>query len=437
MEGAVPKFTDRFLKTLAPGPVQKDRLAFNTECRGLGVRATASGTKTFIVQWTDLATGQKRREPLGTWGGITVDQAREAARARLGDVAKGLDPRAERRAKREEAEREREASRMTLRVLLCEWSRIGLKGRRDGYRAEAVRALSLAFAKHLDKPVHHLLRDTAVTVLDGLADAGKVATAGRTMAYGRACYAWAHRRGKVPSNPFLGLPISTGIAARDRVLGDHEIGEVWRAAGTLSFPFGPFVKVLLLTAQRRDEVGAMRWSEVSDDVATWTIPASRAKDGMAHVVHLSPEARAILVDLPRFAGSELVFTSMGRTAVSGFSGAKKRLDTAIAKGRARAAAGAEPQAMPGWRFHDFRRSAVTWLAGAGFPPHVCDKLLNHVATTGLSDVARVYQRAQFLPERKAALEAWARHVLSCGAGGGVPANAVQGRFAPARQHKAA
>lgn len=433
----MPKFTDRFLKGFAPGPGQKDRLAFDTECRGLGVRATAAGNKSFIVQWTDPATGQKRREPLGAWSSITADQAREAARVRLGDVAKGLDPRAEREAKRETAEREREASRLTLRVLLGEWSRLGLKERRESYRAEAVRAVSHAFAKQLDRPAHGLSRDEAVRVLDGLAEAGRAAMAGRTMAYGRACYCWAQKRGKVPANPFQGLPVSTGTAARDRVLDAREVGQAWRAAGTLGFPFGPLARLLLLTAQRREEVGAMRWSELSPDMATWTIPAGRAKNGVAHMVHLAPEARAILVGLRRFAGSDLVFTTTGGTAVSGFSKAKERMDAAIAKERAEAAAetGAAPEPLPGWRFHDFRRSAVTWLAGAGFPPHVCDKLLNHVATTGLSDVARVYQRAQFLPERKAALEAWARHVLASAEGasadGGVVVAAFGGRRATA------
>ena len=427
----MPKLTDRLLTSFKPAAGRKDRLAFDTECRGLGVRATAAGTKTFIVQWTDPATGQKRREPVGVWGGITVDQAREAARIRLGAVAKGLDPRAEREAKHEAAEREREASRLTLRALLGEWSRLGLKGRRDGYRAEAVRAVSYAFAQHLDRPAHHLTRDTAIRVLDGLADAGKAATAGRTMAYGRACYGWALKRGKVPGNPFQGLPVPAAIASRDRVLDAHEVGEVWRAAGALGHPFGPLVRLLLLTAQRRDEVAGMRWSEVSADMATWTIPAGRAKNGAAHVVHLAPEARAVLAGVPRFAGGDLVFTTTGKTAVSGYSKAKARMDVAIAAGRAEAtvANGAKAEPMPGWRLHDCRRSAVTWLAGAGFPPHVCDKLLNHVATTGLSDVARVYQRAQFLPERKAALEAWARHVVACGEGGGaVSTNLVRADF---------
>jgi hypothetical protein len=114
----VPKLTDRFLASFKPAPGKKDRLAFDTECRGLGVRTTAAGTRTFIVQWTDPATTQKRREPLGVWGGITVDQAREAARACLGDVAKGIDPRAVRLAARQEAEAERAETQLTLGSLV-------------------------------------------------------------------------------------------------------------------------------------------------------------------------------------------------------------------------------------------------------------------------------------------------------------------------------
>jgi integrase len=357
---------------------------------------------------------QKRREPLGAWGSLTLEQARAAVRVRMGEVAQGKDPLAERRAKRAEAEAEREASRLTLRALLDQWARLGLKDRRESYRAEAVRAVSHAFARYLDKPAHHLSREMAVRVLDKLADAGKTAMAGRTMAYGRACYGWALKRERVPLNPFLGLPVSAGVTARDRVLSPEETGDIWRAAETLGWPFGPLVKVLLLTAQRREEVGGMRWSELSPDLDVWTIPASRAKNGMAHVVHLAPEARAILAELPRFAECDLVFTTTGKTPVSGFSKAAERIGKAVASARAEAAQpGQQAAQMPSWRFHDFRRSAVTWLASAGFPPHVCDKLLNHIATTGLSDVARVYQRAAFMPERKAALEAWARHVLDC------------------------
>src|SRR5208282_4620863 len=93
---AMPKLTDKLLNGLELEPGQKDRLLFDTGCPGLGVRLTAKGSRTFIAQWTDPATKRKVREPLGVWGSLTIEQAREAVRARLGAVAKGIDPHAER-----------------------------------------------------------------------------------------------------------------------------------------------------------------------------------------------------------------------------------------------------------------------------------------------------------------------------------------------------
>ena len=415
------RLTERFIASFKPEEGKKDRMVFDTDTRGLGVRAYRVTTlkhdgtsvvtlaRSFICQWTDPATLAKRREFLGTFGGITLEQAREAVRARLGEVAKGVDPRTERMAKRAEAERERDAARLTLRLLVQEWERLALKDRRSTYRAEATRAIGHAFGPHLDKPAHHLTREKAVSVLDALAGAGKVTMAGRTMAYGRACFGWAVKRGKVPQNPFEGLPIAAGTSARDRVLGDDEIGEVWRQAGELGWPFGPYIRLLLLTAQRREEVAGMRWSEVNLDLGEWVIPAARAKNGFAHVVHLAPEARQLLLDVPRIDGSDFVFTTTGKSSVSGFSKAVERLNARL--DAARAAQRRDP--MSDWRQHDFRRTAVTGLAGAGVPPHIADKLLNHVTTTGLSDVARVYQKAAFLAERKKALEAWAAHIADC------------------------
>src|SRR5215472_18549897 len=117
----MPKFTDRFLAAQKVENGRKDRLLFDTVCRGLGVRVTARGTRTFIAQWTDPATRRKVREPIGVWGNLTIDQAREAARARLGAVAKGINPKAERARQRAEAERERAEAALTFEALLEEW----------------------------------------------------------------------------------------------------------------------------------------------------------------------------------------------------------------------------------------------------------------------------------------------------------------------------
>ena len=131
----------------------------------------------------------------------------------------------------------------------------------------------------------------------------------------------------------------------------------------------------------------------------------RAKNGKAHVVHLAEPARAILASVPRIAGQDLVFSVTGTTAPSGFSKAKLAWMPPLRKRRPRK----ESRFAAGWRFHDFRRTAVTWLAGAGFPPHVADRLLNHVGGS-IQGVAAIYQRGEFLAERKAALEAWAAQV---------------------------
>ncbi|AWK85914.1 tyrosine-type recombinase/integrase [Azospirillum thermophilum] len=413
------KLTERTIAALACEEGKRDRLVFDDTVSGLGVRITASGSKTFLVQYT--VAGQKRRVPLGRWGSLSLDQARTAARGILGDVAKGADPAADLKAAREAAATEAQAEKLTLRVLLEDWDKLGLVSRRDSYRKEAVRAVSTVFAAFLDRRADAITRADAVRTLDALVKNGKHAMAGRTLAYGRACFGWAVKRDRLAANPFQGLPIPAAITARDRVLSDEEVGAIYEAAGTLGYPFAPLVRLLLLTAQRRDEVAGMRWSEISDDMTVWTLPGDRAKNGKPHVVHLSDEARAVLATVPRQQDDEghpidLLFTTTGKTPASGFSKATERLTIAVEKHRialAEKAGRKPPKPMPEWRLHDFRRSCVTWLAGAGFSPHVADKLLNHVAAGGLSDVGRVYQRNAFLPERKAALETWGKHVLAC------------------------
>jgi len=164
------------------------------------------------------------------------------------------------------------------------------------------------------------------------------------------------------------------------------------------------VRLLLLTAQRREEVAAMRWSEIAKDGSAWTLPAERSKNHKAHIVHLSEPARAILASVPRIQGQDLIFSTTGETAPSGFSRAKRALDADM-----------PTTGGTGWRFHDFRRTAVTWGANAGFAPLVADRLLNHVGGT-ISGVAAVYQMGEFLAERRALLDGWAAHVLACGEG---------------------
>jgi integrase len=211
------------------------------------------------------------------------------------------------------------------------------------------------------------------------------------------------------------------------VLTDGEIAEIWNAAGVLSYPFGPFYRLSILTLQRRGEVAGMRWSEISDDLSKWTMPGNRMKNGRAHDVYLSAQARAVLQSIPNLEGCDLVFTTTGQrvlshapapkgkrkqepTPISGFSQARRYLDAAIARNRKiMAEEGRKSEPMMPWRLHDLRRTGVTKLAALGFDSIVVDKLLAHQPAK-LRGVAGVYQRYEFATERAQALDAWAAYV---------------------------
>ena len=401
----MPKLTESAISKLQIPVGKREAWLSDTDVQGLRVRATAGGAKTFMACWTDRVSGERRRERLGAWGAITLADARTAARAILGDVARGEDPSEKRMLKRKAATEAKAAAALTLRVLVDQWAAIGLQKRKPRYRTEATRAIAYAFQAQMEQPANQLSRGAVVGTLDALAQAGKTAMAGRTLAYGRACFSWARKRGMVTENPFHDLPIATGKVSRDRVLSDAEVRAIWVASSSLGWPFGPLVQLLLLTAQRREEVAGMRWSEISADGTTWTIPAERAKNGRAHIVHLAPAARSIISSLPRIDGSDWVFSTTGRSSVSGFSKAKERLQAFI-----KGAGDSDAAQMPTWRFHDFRRTAVSWMATAGHAPHVADRLLNHLTVGRISAVGAVYQRAEFLEERRVCLEGWANHL---------------------------
>ena len=224
----------------------------------------------------------------------------------------------------------------------------------------------------------------------------------------RACYAWAKKRGRVPTNPLKNLPVSAGTTERDRVLTDNELRQIWAASGVLPYPFGPFYRLTILTLQRREEVAGMRWSEVSQDLRLWTIPGQRMKNGRSHDVHLSEAAAEVLRSIPRILNSDLIFTTTGKTPVSGYSRAKAQLDAKVL-GLDESRSRMGPPA--GWRLHDLRRTGVTRLAALGFDSIVVDKILAHQPAK-LKGVASVYQRHDFARERAKALDAWSAHVTS-------------------------
>lgn len=393
------QLTEAMAVRLAPPTAGRTEI-HDTIIPALALRVTANGARSYVVRGRVKGTNSPIRVTLGDARAVKLAEAREVASELLKMMRIGVDPREAAKA----AEAEKKAAGLTFEALLDEWAALHLIHRSPGYAAEAVRAIRTGLPNLLKRPVNQITRTDAVNALDRVAKAGRTVTAARTVAYARSCFSWALKRDKVPSNPFARLPIAGAMNERERVLSDAEVELIWQAAGDLSYPFGPFYRMALLTLQRREEVAGMRWPEIDLEAALWRIPGSRMKNGRPHDVHLSGAALAILRELPRLAGTDLVFTTGRRrdggtepVPISGFSQGKRYLDAAIAE-----IAGTP---LKNWRLHDFRRTGVTWLARHGFDSIVADKLLAHQPAK-LRGVAGIYQRYDFARERAAALDAW-------------------------------
>jgi integrase len=424
--------TERKIEKLAPEHGRKDRLVFDGAQRGLAVRVTASGGRTFLCQYT--LHGHKWRVPLGSCSAVALSKAREAAAAIMGDVAKGRNPAADRKVAAAAERARRTRDRLTLRVLIDDWNRLHLASRRPSYAAEAVRAMHYAFADRLDDAAEDLDRVAVVRALDALTRRRKrkdngdaprtrgTAMTGRTAAYGRAAFAWALKRGAVSINPFAALPVAKSVGKRERVLSDIEIAAIWRAAEDSASPYSPIIRLLLLTGQRRGEVAGMTWEEISDDLATWTLPGERTKNGAAHTVPLSAPARDVLRALlpedtkeaKRTLGDwrakgALVLPGAVGTRFAGWSKSKRALDKAIME-RAKANE-AKSTPLAAWSVHDLRRTVATGLQRLGVRLEVTEAVLNHISGSR-GGIAGVYQRHDWAAEKRAALDAWAAHLMA-------------------------
>jgi integrase len=236
--------------------------------------------------------------------------------------------------------------------------------------------------------------------------------ANRTLARLKTLFKWVLDEELVSADPTARVRKVVKETARDRILTDDEIRLFWAGCDRLGWPFGPMYKLLLLTAQRRDEVGGAEWAEIDVERRMWTIPREKAKNDRAHEVHLSTLAAEIIEGLPR-TGNRFVLTTNGERPVSGYSKSKERLDghmlDLLRAELAGAGKASDRPAIDDWILHDLRRTAATGMARLNIPPHVVDKILNHVSGT-IRGVAAVYNRHAYLDERRAALEAWSRHV---------------------------
>jgi integrase len=245
------------------------------------------------------------------------------------------------------------------------------------------------------------------SLLDSIVDRGSPIAANRVLAQFRVLCGWAVQRGILDRSPCEGIkaPASEKGRERERVLDAGETRLIWDAVHALGWPSAPFVRLLILTGQRRDEIGGLRWSELDLDARVWRLPGERSKNRRANEIPLSDTVLEIIKSQPRVERVDLVFSTNGKTPISGFSPMKVRLDKAI-----REMAGSRLAApVADWCLHDLRRSAASGMAELGIAPHVVEAVLNHKSGV-IRGIAAVYNKYSYGPEKRAALDAWARRL---------------------------
>jgi integrase len=408
--------TDKAIDRAKPAAPGKRYVLWDTYPKSLGLCVTGTGHKSFIVQ--RRVGGRMVKLTLGDYPVLSLAQARDLANAALANIDEGVDPRPKKGAPIKASAVRPDSFSAAVETYLD----TVIATKRPKYQSEVTRYLRKTYEPVWGaRPLDTITRADVKAVLAGIAKTGKLITANRARSAAYQFFEWAITEEKVDANPVVKVtrPLKEE-PGRDRVLSDAELREVWLAAEKLGWPFGPLVRGLILTGQRRNEVGGMQWTEVNREERDWKIPAARVKNGFTHIVPISEAFEQILDAVPRFGEGEddgdnqLVFTTNGTTAVSGFSRAKHRLDELIRHERRAALerAGGNPdkaKALPPWTFHDLRRSCTTGMQRLGIAPHVIEAVINHKSS--LSGVRRIYQRHEYLDERRRALEAWGKHVL--------------------------
>ena len=375
------KLTASTVRSLALPAGVTDKIFFDDELPRFGVRVRAGGSRTWIVQYG--IGGKERKLPLGPVTALDPGKARSLAKDLLARVRLGEDPLA---LKHEAAARASETFGAQLPRYLA-FKRASLRPR--SY-AQVERHL-MVHAKPLhNRPLASLATDRrgVAIVLANIAEASGPVEANMVRSSLSACCSWLMREGLLESNPIVATNKAPQNGARTRVLSNADLKAIWN--GLDDDRYGAIVKLLALTSLRREEVGGLCWSEVDFSQEIIRLPAERCKNKRPHDVPLSAPALAILREQPR--EGDKVFESFGS-----WGRAKERLDRKLGND------------VAPWRLHDLRRLVSTTMHDKlGVAPHVVESVLGHVGHQG--GVAGVYNKADYLDERRRALEKWADYV---------------------------
>ena len=367
-------------------------------CTGLYLIVQPSGVKSWALRYR--FNGKSRKLTLGSASdrGLTLASARKAAVDARCKIEQGIDPVAEKQDARAAAARRAALQRADSVAGLAEqFLELYAKPRTRArtYRQTEDVLHRLVLPAWRGRSVHDIRRRDVIALIDNIALRNGTQMAGKALAVLGKFFAWLIARDVLDASPCRGVERPAANPPRDRVLDDSEIATLWRACSQVGAA-GAAVRLLLATGCRRGEVFGMCWSEVDTAGLLWNLPRERVKNGVPHTVPLSKQAWDIIAAQPRFVGCDLVFTGDGRRPVGGHSRLKRDLDE-------------RTKFSQPWTLHDVRRSVASGMQRLGIRVEVIEQILNHRSGT-FRGIVGVYQRHDYLNEKRDALQRWANHV---------------------------
>jgi len=367
--------------------------------KGFGAKITKSGAVSYILQFRmGGREASTRRYTIGSHGSPwTPATAREEAQRLFLLIAQGIDP------VEVEKQRRREAVDLAFSNYAERFER-SCVGR--GWKVLVARSFRIHVKPVLgSKPLPKITRSDVVAVFDRMPDC-QVANRRNVFAVLRRMFRWAVSRGDIDRSPMEGMETPPAVKARDRWLSDQELARIWEHAPKTHHCFGPIVRLLIVTGQRREEVSSLSWEELEQHERMWTLPGDRAKNGEPNRVPLNELAVAVL---DAVAGKSTwprrgkVFSTSTGGGFTGYHKGKEKLDRMVAED------GGDPIAP--WRLHDLRRTLATGFQRLGVRFEVTEAVLNHVGGSR-AGVAGIYQRHDWKAEKREALDLWNNHVVS-------------------------
>jgi integrase len=400
--------TDKKISNMRP-PETGRRQVFDDLKTGLCFRLTANGARSWSLVYR--FNGKFRRDTIGPYPQIGLARARQIAGERLELIGQGKDPR------RLAADQEAAEAAIRANTVAAAVARFVKDYAARKRWAEITRVMVRVIEpRWRDRPIAEITRFDIRELLDEIAKHAPI-QANRTLTVLSIFFKWACDEELVESDPTARVRKPTVEAPRERVLGDDELRAFWTGCDALGRPFGTILKLLALTAQRKSEIGDLRWDEINWRDKQIELPASRYKTNTAHVIPLAPAAFTILEELDvarkereKASGQSegFCFSTTGKTPVSGYSKAKAHLDEHMRRELAKAAPDPKKFQLKPWIIHDLRRTARTNFSRIGVAADIGERVLGH-AVPGLRGV---YDRHSFVPEMRECLERWEGRLLS-------------------------